>query len=161
MGAVALTTLFIVTASAARGAPTIGRSRAQQQECYRGCVAGRYGCLCEHACACASVNEECDDGPSGSGQCRCQLGFELQCGAESPLRPQRPRTGTRRSHTLDELNFDVPVGAIPSIAMEAGYHPDILTPESMAGRAAGCAKDAIDGNEACEPRDMTLSACGG
>eukprot|EP00750_Incisomonas_marina_P014772 INCI17856.2.p1 GENE.INCI17856.2~~INCI17856.2.p1 ORF type:complete len:620 (-),score=86.42 INCI17856.2:2342-4201(-) len=89
--------------------------------CYQGCMPGRYGCLCEYACRCVGEFEECIDGPSGSGQCRCQLGYEAQCGSVSPLRPQLEVPRSEAQDTLETLNFDIPAGAMQHIAQAAGY----------------------------------------
>jgi uncharacterized protein YdiU (UPF0061 family) len=51
---------------------------------FQACVPGRYGERCEHVCACSDF-EDCDEGPSGSGDCTCILGFEEKCGVTSPF----------------------------------------------------------------------------
>lgn len=99
--------------------------------CYQGCMPGRYGCHCEHACRCAGEFEECIDGPSGSGQCRCQLGYEAQCGSVSPLRPQLEVSRGAARDTLETLNFDTPAGAVKYIAQSAGYFNSDPTADKM------------------------------
>ena len=35
---------------------------------FQACVPGRYGLFCENVCACSEF-EDCDEGPTGSGDC--------------------------------------------------------------------------------------------
>ncbi|CAK9047517.1 unnamed protein product [Durusdinium trenchii] len=68
---------------------------------FTACVPGRYGRQCEHLCTCADY-EECEDGPTGSGECSCMAGEEARCGLPSP--PEGATAGVGLG-TVDALVF--------------------------------------------------------
>ena len=60
------------------------RRGQDQQHCAMGCIHGHFGCHCDQVCSCSRWFD-CDDGPSGTGECVCQYGQWHKCGEESPL----------------------------------------------------------------------------
>ena len=48
--------------------PILALSATVASAAFQACVPGRYGLFCENVCACSEF-EDCDEGPTGSGDC--------------------------------------------------------------------------------------------